>query len=289
MTDKTPPIDGVRGVAIAVPDPERTAQFYTEIWGLRRTGAQAGAVYLSAARTDPHVLALHRGAAPAVLSLDLTAPGKDAVDALHASLRADGVRITQPPAALDEPGGGYGFAFADPEGRTLRVIADAIGGAVGEDEADRPRRIAHVVLNTQGVEAISAFYRRALGFRLIDPSPKMTFLRCNADHHSVAFFRGEGVTLNHIAFVMDDPQAVMRGVRRLKDHGFPLAWGVGQHGVGDPVFAYFVAPDDAVIEYTAETSEEWRPAPVDGDLWQEAKAPSERFKSAQGRVVCAAA
>lgn len=289
MTAKTPSIGGVRSVAIAVPHPDRSARFYTEAWGLKQAGAAAGTIYLSAAGPDPYVLALHTGPTPAVLGIDLTAPDRGAVDALHAALSAQGARIVASPAALDEPGGGYGFAFRDPEGRKLRVIADDDRGTASQAGLDRPRRIAHVVLNTQAVAAISDFYHRALGFDLIEPSAKMTFLRCNADHHSIAFFRGEGVTLNHIAFLLDSPDAVLLGTRRLQGHGFPLAWGVDQHGDDDPVFAYFVSPDDAVIEYTAAVPDGWRPAPGDRDLWQAAKSPNESFKAAQRRVGCTAA
>jgi hypothetical protein len=44
----------------------------------------------------------------------------------------------------------------------------------------------------------------------------------------------------------------MRGVGRLKDAGLDPVWGPGRHGPGNNVFAYYVAPFGAVIEYTAE-------------------------------------
>ena len=59
-------------------------------------------------------------------------------------------------------------------------------------------------------------------------------------------------TLNHIAFVMPDLDAVMRGAGRMSDAGWPIEWGVGRHGPGNNVFSYFVGPDDFVIEYTAD-------------------------------------
>ena len=48
--------------------------------------------------------------------------------------------------------------------------------------------------------------------------------------------------LNHVAFLMPDLEAVMRGSGRMIDAGFPIAWGVGRHGPGDNVFAYFIDP-----------------------------------------------
>ena len=52
--------------------------------------------------------------------------------------------------------------------------------------------------------------------------------------------------------MMPDLEAVMRGSGRMIDTGFPIAWGVGRHGPGDNVFAYFIDPVGIVIEYTAE-------------------------------------
>lgn len=46
--------------------------------------------------------------------------------------------------------------------------------------------------------------------------------------------------------------SLMRGVGRMIDHGYQIGWGVGRHGPGDNIFAYFVDPFGFVIEYTAE-------------------------------------
>jgi len=44
----------------------------------------------------------------------------------------------------------------------------------------------------------------------------------------------------------------MRGSGRMIDNSYPIGWGVGRHGPGNNVFAYFVDPFGFVIEYTAE-------------------------------------
>ncbi len=49
---------------------------------------------------------------------------------------------------------------------------------------------------------------------------------------------------------MQDVDAVMRGVGRLRDHGMAPAWGPGRHGPGANVFAYFIAPFHAVVEFS---------------------------------------
>ncbi|MEI8635198.1 hypothetical protein P4S72_30395 [Vibrio sp. PP-XX7] len=42
----------------------------------------------------------------------------------------------------------------------------------------------------------------------------------------------------------------MRGIGRLRDHQMSPSWGPGRHGPGANVFAYFVAPFGAVVEFS---------------------------------------
>ena len=42
----------------------------------------------------------------------------------------------------------------------------------------------------------------------------------------------------------------VRGVGRLRDYEYAPAWGPGRHGPGDNVFAYFIAPFGAVVEFS---------------------------------------
>ena len=52
-----------------------------------------------------------------------------------------------------------------------------------------------------------------------------------------------------------DCESVMLGGGRMRGAGYPLALGVGRHGPGDNIFAYFVGPNDIVVEYTAEVQQ----------------------------------
>ena len=72
--------------------------------------------------------------------------------------------------------------------------------------------------------------------------------------------------------------AVMRGIGRLRDTGMTPAWGPGRHGPGDNVYAYFIAPFGAVIEfstavekvpddYQAGSPEDWTWPPNRIDQW----------------------
>lgn len=91
---------------------------------------------------------------------------------------------------------------------------------------------------------------------------------------------------------MPDLEAVMRGSGRVVDAGHPIGWGVGRHGPGDNVFAYFVDPNGVVVEYTAEVLQvdddyrvkgpsEWVWPPGRTDHWGIAPPKSEACKKAQ--------
>jgi len=174
------------------------------------------------------------------------------------------------------------------------VIAEDARHADARRVPDRPEKITHVVLNTPRQEDAAAFWVKALGFQISDRS-LLTFVRCNADHHNLAFHPGESSTLHHIAFEMDGIDSVMRGAGRLRDAGHPIEWGPGRHGPGNNVFAYFVGPDDFVIEYTAEvgkvddgyrvrTPGEWAYPPGHSDLWGATPPPTARMKAAQKKI-----
>jgi catechol 2,3-dioxygenase len=291
-------ITGLRGVDLGVTDVAAASRFFTEIWRLAPVAERDGSAYLRGSGGYHHILALHPRPASALLCINLAAADRAAVDALHERVKRTGASSIQGPAPVSEPGGGYAFSFADPEGRVVRVIADDQRHAQSGPAPDRPRKITHIVLNTPRQEEAAKFWVDALGFSVSDRSA-LTFIRCNSDHHSLAFHPGEGSSLHHIAFEMADIDSVMRGAGRMRDAGYPIEWGLGRHGPGNNVFAYFVGPEDFVIEYTAEieqvtdatpvrTPADWKYPPGHTDLWGATPPPSERMKAAQKKIGFAA-
>jgi catechol 2,3-dioxygenase len=121
----------------------------------------------------------------------------------------------------------------------------------------------------------------------------MDFLGCNPDHHTVAITRAGNVSLNHTAFEVPDLDSLMRGSARIRRAGHALEWGIGRHGPGSNVFAYFCDPSELAIEYTTGIQQvddrtyrpggpaDWHP-PIAGnpDYWGFAAPPSERFERA---------
>ncbi len=286
-------IRGVRCLDIAVGNLDETASFYGGIWGLGEVGRAPQARYFRGTAHYHHILGLYQAGKPALLRIIFDAPDRAAVDRLHSRVRAAGVGTVEEPHDLSvRPGGGYGFGFKDPEGRTLAVICDVADHSDAAPQADRPSKITHINLNSAMAEKVHRFYIDTLGFRLSDESELFYFLRCNSDHHSILFAKMSAPTLNHVSFEMLDIDSVMRGAGRLKDHGFPIEWGPGRHGAGNNMFCYFAGPEELPIEYTTDVEqidesyvshgpEYWKFPPGRTDRWGVTEPRSPRLKRIQ--------
>ena len=205
-----------------------------------------------------------------------------------------------PAAPISEPGGGTGLTLRDPDGRVFRFIHGDARQVATVADPDAPVRLAHVVFNSKDVAASQRFFEQALGFKLSDRTRIMAFLRCNSDHHSIAFAEAKQDSLNHIAFLMTDLDSVMRGGGRAKEAGYPIEWGPGRHGPGNNAFNYFIGPFDVPIEYTAEVQQvddsyrtgrpdDWKWPPGRVDHWGISQLPTARLKQAQTAIFFKAA
>lgn len=289
-------VNGLRSVEIGVPDVEAAERFYTGTWNLAVAARNANTVYLRGTGPAHHLLSLTRTPQPELLAVTLNSASRREVDALARSVPAHGGTVLRAPGAMDEPGGGYGIAFRDPQGRILRAVCEDARHAAAAPARDRPERLAHVVLNSKNVAEGTAFYEHALGFKLSDRTRMMAFMRCNSDHHNIALHDADNDCLNHIAFVMPDLDSVMRGGGRMNDAGHPIHWGPGRHGPGNNIFNYFLGPFDFVIEYTAEVSqvvdesyrtgypEDWQWPPGRIDHWGIGTPPTPELRAAQRKI-----
>jgi catechol 2,3-dioxygenase len=291
-------ITGLRSVELGVADVAASEAFYTGAWQLSVAAREGASVYLRGTGAPHHLLSLHPHASAELLAVTLNAASRSAVDVLAQRVGTHGGKLEAPPAAITTPGGGYGFAFRDAEGRRFCIVADDARHADAKTVPDKPERLAHVVLNSLDADAAMRFFVDALGFTLSDTTRMMHFIRCNSDHHNIAFAFAKETTLNHIAFMLPDWESVMTGGGRLRDAGYPIEWGVGRHGPGHNVFAYFIGPEDVVIEYTAEVEqvddtyvagkpEDWKWPPGRLDRWGISEHPSPRLKEAQTKIAFA--
>jgi catechol 2,3-dioxygenase-like lactoylglutathione lyase family enzyme len=294
FSEKTAAVNAVKAVTLGVPNLAACAEFYEKVWGLTRA-AQAGVtIYLRGSGDKAFILALEERPRAELLELELGAPDRDMIEKLRTQVAACGAKILSARETPDTAGD-PGFAF---EGLGLRrVTVKPLRFFRGGDVASRegPKRISHVVLNTDRRDEAARFCQSALGFGLSDHTRMMHFLRCNADHHSLALADGPRPSLNHVAYEMGSLDLLMRCAARVQAAGFPLEWGVGRHGPGDNIFAYFLDPAGFICEYTTGMEQVrggrpvgspedwdrfWKDLGKAGDRWGLAPPMSQRIANA---------
>ncbi len=251
-------VTGLRSIELGVTDLNRSAAFYSHIWGLEPVVSDADTIHLRGNGSEHHVVTLRERPKTAMIGVHFAANDKTAVDELHAK------------------------------------ACDVAGHPNVVNDRSKPLKLSHVVLNSAKIDEQTAFFIDLLGFRLSDSTDMMDFIRCCADHHSIALARGEGPSLNHMAYEVASIDGLMRGAGRMKQNGFNIEWGVGRHGPGDNVFSYFVEPNGFVVEYTSEIEQVdestftfhdatyWRNFPMRPCRWGMAGHPSNRLRAAMG-------
>ena len=260
----------LRSIELVLPRAAAAAEFLTAVWGMAHAETRNRTQYLRGSGPFAYLVALEDGDAPFVRSTTFVCTEAE-LGGVSERVAAAGLGATA--TRSEDPGGGHGIIVEMPEGELLRFLASASEAAplMGRD---LPTRLTHIVFNSEDAEATALAAEQALGFRVSDRTKGMVFVRCNESHHSVAFARAGFSSLNHIAFEMADIDAVMRGIGRLRDQGLTPAWGPGRHGPGANVFAYFIAPFDAVVEFSTAVDtvgDDYRPGAPEDWTWPEGR------------------
>lgn len=165
---------------------------------------------------------------------------------LRVELRVEPRRKADAPAAPP-------VAFNGP-GRTPRV--DARSPAVlPTAERPIPRKLSHVVTTSPDAAAARRFFVEGIGLRVSDEIAGLgaSFLRCSRDHHNLLIQPGPIAFVHHVAWEMDDVDAVGAGAAALvaADAGRHV-WGLGRHGIGSNFFWYLRDPSGCYVELTSD-------------------------------------
>jgi catechol 2,3-dioxygenase-like lactoylglutathione lyase family enzyme len=285
-------IGPIRHVGLFTPALQEHARFYSDIWGLDQIGETADSIFLRGSSPEPFILSLHRHDKRGLHHIAYAMAGENAVRRAAALLEQSGVRIVEAPHLLDEPGGGFGLRFVDPDGRCIEFSSDVSAHPNGWHSKNvEPGSVCHVVNNTPDLQRITDFYTSVLGFRISDWSgQQMVFLRSDSKHHNISFNAAKHASVNHIAYLVSGVDEVMCGISNLRKHGIEPAWGPGRHGPGNNIFCYFKDPFGYVAEYTSDidyiTDESkhepkvWPRGPESMDRWGVAPPPSPEVREA---------
>jgi len=282
-------LHSLRSVQLRMPDVATSSDFYSEVWGLSVIERDVDDTWLRGTGTNHHVLQLSRAETNGLGTISFAVRTPAEIDEAGRRLVARGVPLLREPGPLDGAAGGYGLQLVDPEGRRIELSCDAFSVTPQSRDQATPIGVTHVVLNTVDIDRAVAFYTEVLGMRVSDWSEhQMAFLRCNTDHHSIAFNQAAWTSVNHVAYEMASMDHFMRGIGSLKHHGITPLWGPGRHGPGNNTFSYFADPAGLVCEYTSDVAQivedqwlcrVWRRIPELSDLWGTAGPPSKDVRS----------
>ena len=286
-------VTGIHRLGLGVPALQPASDFYLHRWGMDSAGSDGDERTFRSKGCGHGDLLLRRSDEATLDHIALSVASEADLDALLATVERAGFAVAQQPRRGQRPGEALLAAVDDRDGNRVELVvpAPAAEATARADDAaaDGPRKLGHVVLWTPRPDAQEAFYA-LLGFRVSDRTHiGMSFLRCNTDHHTIAFVRSaRGRTgLQHAAFDVGSIDNVMRAYGRLRDEGIACIWGVGRHGPGNNVFSYYRDPANNVVEFygdmeTVPLAEDvatrvWG-AEHKGDVWGVAGAPPEPFR-----------
>ena len=251
-------------VGLRVDNVDRSSEFYADRWGLDLAEEHEGHRYFRADSPDSHAVVLSEGA-PDLDHIAFVVESADDLRRAEDALGMRGLPVEIPTTRDLEPGVGAALRFRDPAGVLVELVTDLEVRTDGYGTRDvKPLGLDHVVLRVPNYGASREFYENVLGFRLSDETENlMAFMRCNANHHSLALIRSEdpAPSMHHTAFTVEDWTALANGVKVLGDAGISRVWGPGRHGPGNNLFSYFFDPDQHIVEYTCEVMR------VDDSTW----------------------
>lgn len=232
------------------PDLDAAVDHFTEIVGLVVAAREKDRICL-ASKLGLLSVVLERGAQSRCSRLAFEVAGADLNDATRA-LAAAGIsseRRNDPAPGISEV-----LTLRDPKGTAIDLFAHWTCAAAPTDTAGASvLKLGHVAFMVSDPKAVADFYQTVLGFRVSDwIDDFFVFLRCNADHHTVNFVRGDTAKLHHFAFELKDMAQVQNACELLGRKRIPIAWGPVRLGPGHNVAIFHRNPDDHMVEFYIE-------------------------------------
>ena len=185
-------------VRLRVPDPEEAAAYYQRALGLAQVDANSSIIRLSLTPRDAVVVSsgdvlLEQGAEAGLAGLGFAVSS------------VEDLRMVK--EALGDAGsnGDGALRTSDPDGCPIEI-------AVPEPARRRPAvdptfsftKLGHVTRRSPNPAAQARWWQETLKFRLSDQiEESFFFLRCNRDHHAVAFVQGSNWGAHHVGLELE--------------------------------------------------------------------------------------
>jgi catechol 2,3-dioxygenase-like lactoylglutathione lyase family enzyme len=254
-------------VALKTRDVEGQAAFYTNIVGLGETQRDtAGRVYLRC-NANHHALVLVPSTESGLdhYALDVGSPA--ALESAATALSRAGISYEEETSR--ELGQGSSLCLRDPDGYIVELIGGMMQVSLNYGpRAVQPRKLGHVTLLVDDCKRSAEFYSEVLGFRVSDwVDGIFLWMRCNPDHHGLAFAKAGSIKMHHFAFEVIDFSYLARQAEHLMQNGYALLYGPGRHGPGQNQFEYFRDPEKNLVEFMCDLQQIWDDAIYVPRVW----------------------
>ena len=260
----------------AAPDLDAMERFLGD-FGLVVTARREDVLYARGTDPSPYLHVTERGV-PGFRGLAFEAAS---AEDLQAAAALEGA---SPVEKIGAPGGGQRVRFTDPDGYPVEVVhgrellpplpvrsAEPLNcgserrryGTLQRLSAGPScvKRVGHVGLRVADFRRSQAWYQSRFGLLASDevylgaPENRVAaFMRCDrgdvhTDHHTLVCVGLGEVGLDHVAFEVEDIDAVMLGHDHLAKSGYAHKMGIGRHILGSQVFDYWKDPWGHVLEH----------------------------------------
>jgi len=239
-------------VALGVTDPDAFSTHLQEGLGLRRTLAEPDTVFLSS-NEKHHEVQVVAADVGALDHVGLEVEDEQDLERLRDALIAVGAEILS--ERPEEPGLDKALRARGPEELVVEIYTAMEREPLSVEHYMPPlaRRFGHVTLTVQDLEEMEGFLTRTLGFRVTDEmGGRVSWLRCDTEHHGIALVRTGASTLHHYAFQFENWSALERYADHLALLGRRLVWGIGRHGPGRNLYAYTPDLENIIVEAYAD-------------------------------------
>jgi catechol 2,3-dioxygenase-like lactoylglutathione lyase family enzyme len=232
-------------------DLEKAVEYYTQVNGLALAVREKNRAFL-ATRTGVLSVQLEQASQARCARLAFELEPEADFAAIRRQLSEEGIRCQEHHGL--SPTIPKMLSFADPNGTVIELFSEwKYLGPWRDGVGVGPLKLGHVAFFATDPRLVAEFYQRVLGFRISDwIEDFFVFMRCNPDHHSVNFVRGEKVRMHHIAFELKDIAHIGNSCDILARHKIPLVWGPLRFGPGHNIAVFHRDQDGQLVEFYAE-------------------------------------
>ena len=249
--------------------PEKSLDFFVNIFGLTESGREGNSVYLRAYDDyEFHTLKLTASNTTGVGHIGYRASSPEGLMRRVAAIEAMGAGIGWTEGDL---GHGAAYRFRDPDNHifeiyydTKKYVAPPAERPALKNQAQRfhgrgvgVRRIDHLNLLAQDVDAIKAFIPQALGSRVTEQIMLNNgtlggcWFTVNNKTYDIAYTRDLTPArgrLHHVTYAVDQREEILRAADIFLENGIHIETGPHKHAVQQTFFLYVYEPAGNRVE-----------------------------------------